>query len=426
MVLDVPPIVGAILNTLLDRWEQPERQTVVRVRLTQRDYGAYFSSTDAAPRRAANAVLGQLAQDGVIALHWRKWEEHNWLEAVDLVPHHANAIYTLLRRTPRGEQTTSLAELLQWETVHAPWHADFLQWAQDQLHRHRSVAPLKLDDARWNRDLLRALAAIAGTTQPMLERSFSARLFGNSKRLEALCPAIVTVLRRHDPDAASYGDDQWALLRAHHLDRAPEYVPLAGPIVLQTAEQVRLDLAPFVPSVALPATMLRTTTVVACAATTLVTVENVTSFTELAALRPPNVLLLYTGGFASPTVIGLLARIRTALPALRFHHWGDLDAGGLRILTHLRTHLGAVLPLAMDVQTAYEHYRHAQVLTNGDRQALRHLRASPLLGDCVEVIDALLTTGVKVEQEAVGAERVLRQLEDVDCNEGDGLVDHRQ
>ena len=423
MVPDVPPVVRVILNTLLDRFEQPERQTVVRVRITQRDYGAYFSSTDAAPRRAANAVLGQLAHAGVIALHWRKWEEHNWLEAVDLVPHRADALYTLLGRTPRRKQTTALAQLLEWETAHAPWHADFLRWAQDQLARHRSVAPLKLDDARWNRDLLRALAAIAGATQPTLERTLSAQLFGDSKRLEMLRGAIIGVLRRHDPDAASYGDDQWALLRAHHLDRVPEYVPLAGPLVLETMEYVRLDLAPFAPSMALSAATLRTAAIAGCTATTLVTVENLTSFTELAAIRPPHVLVVYTGGFASPTVITLLQRIRAAQPTLVLHHWGDLDAGGLRILAHLRTHLGAVTPLAMDVQTLHEHQRHAQALTNGDHQALRHLRASPLLGDCVDVIDALLASGVKAEQEAVSADYVVRQLEDVERSENTGLVD---
>lgn len=152
MVPDVPPLVGAILNTLLDRWEQPQRQTVVRVRLTQREYPQYFSPSDAALRRAANAVLAQLAHAGALALRWRRWEEGNWLDAVDLVPQQADLIYALLRRTPRTEQTTSLAELLQWETAHAPWHADFLQWAQNHLHpegtRHRSVAPFKLADAR--------------------------------------------------------------------------------------------------------------------------------------------------------------------------------------------------------------------------------------------------------------------------------------
>lgn len=106
MALDVPPIVRAILDTLLDRWEQPQRQTVVRVRLTQRDYPAYFSAADAQPRRAANAVLAQLASDGALMLRWRKWEEHNWLEAVDLLPHQVDTIYALLQRMPRGEQTT--------------------------------------------------------------------------------------------------------------------------------------------------------------------------------------------------------------------------------------------------------------------------------------------------------------------------------
>ncbi len=272
-------------------------------------------------------MLEQLAQQGIITLHWRRSEEHNWLDAVDLIPRRADVLYPLLGRTPRGEQTTSLAELLQWETAHVPWHADFLGWAQDQLARHRSVAPLKFDDARWNRDLLGAIQAIAGATQPTLERTLSVRLFGDSKRLEALRGAIVTVLRRHVPDAASYDNDQWALLRAHHLERVPEYVPLAGPLVLETETGALLDLEPFVPSLALPATMLHTATVAACAATTLVTVENLTSFTELAALRPPNVLLVYTGGFAGPTVIGLLARIRVAQPALPFRHWGDIDAG---------------------------------------------------------------------------------------------------
>jgi hypothetical protein len=46
------------------------------------------------------------------------------------------------------------------------------------------------------------------------------------------------------------------LLRAHLLERAPEYVPIAGPLVVQ-AEDRLLDLAPFAPSVAVPALQLR-------------------------------------------------------------------------------------------------------------------------------------------------------------------------
>jgi hypothetical protein len=80
----------------------------------------------------------------------------------------------------------------------------------------------------------------------------------------------------------------------------------------------------------------------------------------------------------------------------------------------------------MDVQTREEHQWHARALTNSDQQALRPLRGSPLLEDCVEIIDALLTTGRKLEQEAVGAERVVQQLRQAERNTGNGSEDRPQ
>lgn len=181
MSRDLSLLVCTMLHALLDRYEQPQRQTVVRVRLNERDHAAYFSAESAAPRAAQHA-----------ALH----------------------------------------ELLLFQPAHADWHAAFLDWARTQLDQHRSVAPLDLDHERWNRDLLRALAALATLNEPTLERTLSVRLFGNSKRLHELWSAIITVLRRHDSTAAAYADDPDALLRSHDLDRVPEHVPLAGPLVL--------------------------------------------------------------------------------------------------------------------------------------------------------------------------------------------------
>jgi len=67
-----------------------------------------------------------------------------------------------------------------------------------------------------------------------------------------------------------------------------------------------------------------------------------------------------------------------------------------------------------------EHHRHAQALGSGDRQALRHLYARRRCWAIVEVTDALLAIGAKGgEQEAVGADYVLRQLRR-DCTAGTG------
>jgi hypothetical protein len=396
----LPDLARTILHTLLDRAEQPERQTVVRVRLNEQTHAAYFSPTNAAPRQATNAALQQLAHQSVLRLHWQKWEQGNWLHAVDLVPEQTDALYALLRRTPRPRQEATLHTLLQAQTPQADWHAAFLRWAEQQLVQHRSVAPLALDDPQWNADLLAALAAVARLQSPTSERTLSVRLFAHSKRLAELRGALVAVLRRASPQAAQFGDDERALLAAHMLQRIPEYVPVAGPLVLRAGDTL-LDLCGLAQGLALPPDVLQAGEVHTCTARAVVTVENATSFHELLALRPPDVLALYIGGFASPPTLALLHAVRAAAPAAVLYHWGDLDPGGLRILAHLRSSLGDVWPLAMDRATFEQHRQHAQPLSQQDRKTLQSLRQHPCLADCVPLIDHLLAAGSKLEQEAV-------------------------
>jgi hypothetical protein len=254
---------------------------------------------------------------------------------------------------------------------------------------------------------------------PTLERTLSVRLFGDSKRLETLRGAIIRILRRHDPEAATFDDDEWALLQAHNLNRTPEYVPIAGPLALRVLTCVdndsvgrapAIDLRPFQPSVSLSAVMLRNIEVAACDARILVTVENATSFSELLAVRPADLLAVYIGGFASPTIIRLLRTIRVVRPDLPLLHWGDLDAGGLRILAHLRESLGDVAMLAMSSAIVHAYSSFAQPLTTTDRAALRRLREHAKLGDCVPLIDTLLSIDKKLEQEAVELAAVLQEI----------------
>lgn len=405
MSTHLPELAHALLHTLLDRHEQPERQTVVRVRLHEQTHPAYFSSTDATPRQDTNTALQQLASQGVLRLHWQKWEQGNWLAAVDLLPEQAAVLYSLLQRTPRTHQEATLHALLAAQLPQTDWYAAFLDWAGQQLMQHRPVAPLVLDEPHWNADLLTALAAIARLRSPTSERTLSVRLFADSKRLADLRGAVVKVLRRFSPQAAQFGDDDRALLQAHMLQRIPEYIPIAGPLVLQciggAGDTTRLDLRGFAQGLAVPTSILQTSQVHSCTARAVVTVENATSFHELLAVHPSAVLAIYIGGFASPATLTLLQAIRIVRPALGFYHWGDNDPDGLRILAHLRGSLGDVRPLAMDCATCEQHRQHAQPLSMRDRVALNHLHQQPLLADCRPLIAYLLSTNSKLEQEAI-------------------------
>ncbi len=406
----LPTVATQLFHTLLDRAEQPGRQQVIRVRLAPAQHPDYFSPEDVAPRLQTNHMMQQLADAGVLRLHWRKWEEGNWLEALDLLPDRVADLYHLLQRQPRTDQVAELLDLLAMQHPPPGWYARFLAGVRDQIAAGRAPTPLVLGDATFNADLLRLLGALAELEAPILERSLSTRLFGDSKRLEELRTPLLSVLRGYLPDAASFAGDDAALLRACGVERTPEYIPLAGPIILQTPQGATLDLAPFTPSLALSAAMLRQVDVAACSATRLLTVENATSFTELLALRPPDLLVLYTGGFASPTLLAFLRTIRQLRPDLPLYHWGDLDAGGLRILAHLRTQLGSILPLAMDSATLRAYQHHAKPLTSSDQRALLALQRHPQLADCLPLIATLLELGCKLEQEALDVRTVVGML----------------
>jgi hypothetical protein len=161
----------------------------------------------------------------------------------------------------------------------------------------------------------------------------------------------------------------------------------------------------------LPDDILRTACPQSHTLQAVLTVENQTSYTDLLLVRPQALLLVFCNGFPQLALIQFLRRLRAAYPALPFWHWGDLDAGGLDILRHLRSQLGSIRPCAMDQQTWERYASAARPLAAGDADHLKRLLSEPLLSDCTPVINSLLRTQRKLEQEAIEREYALERLE---------------
>lgn len=412
------PEVKNILETLLAQAEQPGRKRVTRVRLNAQAYEWYYVGSR---RYSVNEQVQLLEEKGWLCLHWKKFEKGNLLEAIDLVTQQEviRELNALLGRVPFDEIRMRMYQLLDQQETHCGWFDSFVSWARTQLDANRSIAPLNLQDLRESQDLLTALSAIAYLQTPVFERSLSVRLFKNSKRLEELRAGILHVLRMYDPDAARNGDDEWAVLQAHHIKRPSERVPLTGPISLfvqhtlqsdKAESGIYLHLEPGLSSISLPEDVLRFAAITGCPAQAIITVENLTSFSELLIVRPLHVMAIHTGGFASPGLTAFLGKIRIYRPALPFFHWGDVDAGGLRILAHLRRQLGRVIPLGMDIETFKQASLYAQPLTSSDRESLAILLNGAELADCVPVLRFLLKENLKLEQEAISAQGILDQM----------------
>jgi hypothetical protein len=372
-------------------------------------------------RGRVHEELQYLASKGYLKLNWRKYEHGNLLESIDLINRQVETIEylcTQLGRTPLNIQRTELRIFMHEQERRSGWFDSFLSWAIAQLEAYRSPAPLSFSDLQMSRDLLRALSAIAQLEAPTLARRLSIELFGSSKRLEELLGKVVVVLRAHAPDAVVYGDDEWALLQAYKVCRPSEYIPLAGPLSLMIHKAphgderppAQLHIDPALPSICLSEEILREAVITSCPATALITIENQTSFSELLQVRPPTVLVIFTGGFASPALISFLRAIRKYQPELPVLHWGDIDVGGLSILVHLRRQLGAVHSLCMNVEVLSFYQAYAQPLTSADKKGLQLLLSDTELEDCAPLIHHMIKHQFKLEQEAVRAERVLASL----------------
>lgn len=213
------------------------------------------------------------------------------------------------------------------EALVQPWQArfpvigDVLQaWRSDR--KVRAQGPEAAADLA---DAARAVAAMqdAGGGERILRRE-SARLFGDSKRLERLTPWLELLATGETAASGLAREEVWSAIG---LRREPQPLLLAG------SGRVDLDgtVLPLVrPYLGLPMDALRG---LATDARYLLTIENLASFHDAASdPAAAHGLLLYTGGMPSPAWRRACARIIEGLPATAaLYHWGDIDEGGFRI-----------------------------------------------------------------------------------------------
>lgn len=215
----------------------------------------------------------------------------------------------------------------QAESVLAPWRKPFpvldqvlAAWRADRKPR-RAGPEAAIDLA----DAARAVAARAADEgHERILRRESARLFGDSKRLEQLTPWI-DMLVSGELGASGMDDEHvWAAIG---LRREPQPLLVAGPGRVWLAS-VELPLAR--PYLGLPTEEVRTISTTACC---LVSIENLASFHDATrAAGAGQALLLYTGGMPSPAWRAAYVRVLGGLsPELPIFHWGDIDEGGFRI-----------------------------------------------------------------------------------------------
>jgi hypothetical protein len=396
---DVAAILNGLLDTLERRVERADGQArrAIRLPIDALNLPGYHSQADPAPRQVANEQLQRLERDGAVRLAWLPGETGHLLSAVTLNPDRAGDLFALLNRTPLAARRTRLADLLLGERFRFDdWRLRAIQHCLAQLKERKSPAPFSLVDEAFNRDLLAALAALDGVREETPYRVFSARVFNDSKRFEALMRALAILARRSQANWRALTNDE--TLRELNLVANPTHLYLHGAWrLVDDAGQV-LSLDGFQPSAGVPTALAARLRQADPGAGSVVCVENQTTFYELIR-HEPAVPAICLWGNPSPACRHLL---RCLPEGVTLYAWADLDYGGLNIVAQLRQTVRAGMRTCrMDIETLEAHAAWARPLTPADARNLARLMRRPVLSDLHALIAHMLQRGLKLEQEAI-------------------------
>jgi hypothetical protein len=217
-----------------------------------------------------------------------------------------------------------------------PWVAGLLDEMKGRWARGETSYRLNATQTEAAREFFTLLASMSRHEARGLDaRTFSFRATNDTKAFDRHASRIATVLgvRLGLPGAAP--DVVWSHVG---LERFSHPVHLKGPVVVEgpTGRLVDGNAKPFAsvhPDMLPQLSVLETPTAI-------LTIENYASFNRQVREIEDGSLIVYTGGFPSAGVIDCLSNVLRAVPdQVRFLHWGDIDAGGLRIFRYLEEKL---------------------------------------------------------------------------------------
>lgn len=307
----------------------------VNLKLSEASFPEYLALPSAAEKTECNTAFRLATRAGAIEVEWDLRAEP-MSHATKLVLRDADALADHLGIVPR------------WRVV---------SHAQQAFASHLDTHPVLNEVLEcWNRgvsaqgtkpggveDWLDAIRVFQHCVQNSGEdvpvRRLSARLFGNSKRIEALWPQLDAL--QQGTLAAKPLRDAEEVFAQLGLVKFPPTLLLAMSGELTCRGQKIRALQPYmgVPPKELQRVAFDDRT--SC----LMSIENLTTFHELALRRHqrPDVAIVYTGGMPSPSWLHAHRLLLDGLPASALvYHWGDIDAGGFRIAAHIANTCAAV------------------------------------------------------------------------------------
>jgi hypothetical protein len=330
-----------LLNLLLDRFETPRQRA--------RDITQAIDYTRVggpAAQDEFHRVLHDAERTGGIVLErarlGRFTGEFARARLVD-----ADKLYRFLVRSPAGE-IADVASRRIGETIpdvlEDPFFAEVEREATAAWRSNKSYLGLSRTQVDTFSTVMRLAHGIVHLTgRDVDHRTFSRRTVKDSKALERSEGRIAQLLKRRNAGLA--GDEPREILEASGIVRRAHLLQVKGPLRLSSdALSIEGTGEMFIGlpwAAAQQATLMKPVDYI-------ITIENPTSFWRYCTEIGGCYLALLSDGFPARDVLSSMVHLVKAARAITdapIYHWGDIDAGGVRIAAHLEDAFGIPVQL---------------------------------------------------------------------------------
>jgi len=300
---------------------------VVSLRFSEASFADYLQLPTHAAKAECNGLLQLAERAGAILIDWdTRAAAGSRVDRIAVAD--KSKLAEIVGVTPRWEQMTQAELAFQAHQLRHPALLEVLgAWRRGVQARGTKAG----DIANWLDAVAVVDACRARVGQDVPVRRLSASMFADSKRIESLSPVVDALVTGTLGGLSRDAEEVFAEIG---LVKFPPTFLLAGDLTFELGAQHVRSVRPYIGLSPHAISSIR------CAPATwsVLTVENLTTFHELVARASecPGLVVVYTGGMPSPSWKRAFAILVAALPGGRkCFHWGDIDAGGFRIASHV-------------------------------------------------------------------------------------------
>lgn len=365
-----------------------------------------YNIEDSESKSNCEEAVRQLKDTGWIDFEWEKGQECHIISKVWLCTSMIDNIYSELKRMPKREYIdTILYELnAALKKTDVKWVQDcFKSWI-DSIEKSKKNSQSLPEDISEIVEFLNCILFLSEVENTeLLERVFSVRCFGNSKKFERvyknkLEKVIRTFFLSEAPELTSE-----QILKSVGIVRYPEQLELCGGISFQF-EEGNVSFEPLVSGGCISIVdAMKAQILVEGYIEKIMFIENKANYVDyIMNHKKKNELIIFHGGYYSPSKGMFYTKMKNTLTNQELYHWGDIDFGGFDMYLRLKKNIFQDLKtFRMGVEELIQYQNYCIKIDEGYIDKLKTLLQNRELKKEIECLRYMIQNKLKLEQEAM-------------------------